>query len=469
MKMKKLYIILGLAVTVLFSLHTQAQNCRYPSTYETTSYALTMNMLIDSSTMYMPDSNHCVCGLMFSYDVVGLTPSEDDSRIIAVSGGTQNPSQDASLPAALCRLLQAYNDHNVNGVIQQYRPADAAAIATILAVDSLQQRYMSIVSKIEQMKLLFTYQQDNYTVAMVNCYNSDTLFTTIPFGMQMVNNQWYIAVVRDSSSLTANLIQFLGRQSINDFITGDDWDGDGIPNNQDNCPCTPNQDQLDSDGDGVGDACDNCPNIANPRQEDEDGDGVGNVCDNCPFNFNPDQLDSDGDGIGDSCDNCKFHPNPRQYDFDANGIGDDCDEDIDGDGIPNENDNDMDGDGVPNDADNCPIHFNPSQIDSDNDGIGDACDNCPLMYNPNQDDADGDGIGDVCDPDRDGDGVADDTDNCPDTFNPDQADMDCDGVGDVCDPDRDGDTIPNEIDNCPDYFNPDQQDANGNGIGDVCE
>jgi hypothetical protein len=35
----------------------------------------------------------------------------------------------------------------------------------------------------------------------------------------------------------------------------------------------------DEDGDGVPDETDNCPKVANPDQADTDGDGVGNVCD----------------------------------------------------------------------------------------------------------------------------------------------------------------------------------------------
>ncbi|NLE57225.1 MAG: hypothetical protein GX616_02615 [Planctomycetes bacterium] len=35
-----------------------------------------------------------------------------------------------------------------------------------------------------------------------------------------------------------------------------DADGDGVPDDCDNCPETPNSDQLDTDGDGIGDACD---------------------------------------------------------------------------------------------------------------------------------------------------------------------------------------------------------------------
>jgi probable HAF family extracellular repeat protein len=50
-----------------------------------------------------------------------------------------------------------------------------------------------------------------------------------------------------------------------------DSDGDGILDNDDNCPDTPNPDQSDLDGDGIGDVCD----------PDVDGDGVPNESDNC--------------------------------------------------------------------------------------------------------------------------------------------------------------------------------------------
>ncbi|RME54643.1 MAG: PKD domain-containing protein [Deltaproteobacteria bacterium] len=81
-----------------------------------------------------------------------------------------------------------------------------------------------------------------------------------------------------------------------------DRDNDGIPDNEDNCPRTTNEDQTDTDGDGIGDACDNCPEEPNSTQLDEDDDGVGNVCDNCIYEANPDQIDADGDGVGAACD-----------------------------------------------------------------------------------------------------------------------------------------------------------------------
>lgn len=457
-------------VVLLFSIPNivNAQNCRYPSYYEN-NYTLTLDMHVDTLGIYVADSSHCLCDLLFSYSLVGMAPSDSDSRIIALSGGEQNPANDNSLPSALCRILQAYAYQDMDMLKQQYRSADAALMDSIFLDTLIQQRFISAISLIQTMKLLFTYQLGEYTVAMVKCYNADTAIFTAPYYLQNVNNQWRMAIVTDSSSLAGNLQAFLEKRGVADFIEGDDYDGDGIINTSDNCPCVANPDQLDSDGDGLGDLCDNCVDKPNPDQKDIDQDGVGDVCDNCRWKYNPYQEDSDGDHIGDSCDNCIYHVNPLQNDYDSDGLGNECDEDIDGDGIPNIEDFDMDNDDVPDTLDNCPIHFNPGQYDSDGDGIGDACDNCPMKANPDQTDSDNDGVGDECDDDRDGDGIVDAEDNCLDTYNPDQFDLDCDGVGNACDDDLDGDGVPNEIDNCPNQFNPDQSDVNGNGIGDVCE
>ena len=43
-----------------------------------------------------------------------------------------------------------------------------------------------------------------------------------------------------------------------------DKDSDGLPDGEDNCPETSNQNQTDTDGDGLGDVCD----------PDDDGDGI---------------------------------------------------------------------------------------------------------------------------------------------------------------------------------------------------
>jgi hypothetical protein len=73
-----------------------------------------------------------------------------------------------------------------------------------------------------------------------------------------------------------------------------DADDDGIWDIFDNCPDTPNTDQLDTDSDGRGDACDNCDDDANFDQANHDGDSKGDVCDD----------DDDGDGTPDWMDPC---------------------------------------------------------------------------------------------------------------------------------------------------------------------
>jgi len=465
--MKKITITLSLILIFWGSLYIQAQTCRFPA-YQTTDYTLTFDMELDSIIRHTTDSVYNRCGKVFSYPIHGLQPSNDDSRIIAVTGGSENSASN-TLPAALCRLLQAYKQNSLSNIKQQYRPSDASEFDELLANDTIAQLYLNAIGQVDFFKLLLTYETENFTIAMLECHYTDGSVNPVPFALQQVNGQWYAAITDDSASLAPNLIVFLQHRTINDFIIGQDIDGDGVTDSLDNCPCTANPDQTDSDGDGFGDACDNCPLTANPDQKDSDEDGFGNACDNCPYTPNIWQEDSDGDHVGDSCDNCMFVPNPRQQDNDGDEVGDVCDDDVDNDGIPNDLDNDIDGDNIPNDEDSCPYIFNPTNDDSDDDGIPDACDNCPMASNSDQEDTDGDGVGDACDPDIDDDGIPNEEDNCPETPNTDQLDTDCDGVGDVCDDDIDDDGIPNTIDNCPNTHNPDQKDTNGNGIGDVCE
>jgi hypothetical protein len=132
-----------------------------------------------------------------------------------------------------------------------------------------------------------------------------------------------------------------------------DWDGDGVKNEEDDCP-------LDYD----------------PKQEDLDQDGKGDACDD----------DIDGDGILNDADNCPRAPNPGQEDLDQDGRGDACEDDLDGDGDPDASDcapedpavfhgaveacdgvdDDCDGKTDPEGSSDCTQYF----LDADGDGFG---------------------------------------------------------------------------------------------------
>lgn len=58
-----------------------------------------------------------------------------------------------------------------------------------------------------------------------------------------------------------------------------DGDGDEVGDVCDNCPDESNEGQVDSDGDGMGDACDPCPEVASG--DDSDGDCIPNNEDPC--------------------------------------------------------------------------------------------------------------------------------------------------------------------------------------------
>ena len=180
-----------------------------------------------------------------------------------------------------------------------------------------------------------------------------------------------------------------------------DTDGDGIPDQKDQCPSIPGlkafQGCPDRDNDGVADQKDQCPDLFGIAKfngcPDTDGDGLADTEDDCPqvpgailFNGCP---DSDGDGISDVNDDCPNLPGIRSLA-----------------GCP-----DSDGDGVIDSKDECPTEYGFAtnngcpNVDSDGDGVVDRKDLCPNEK----------GLESLegC-PDNDGDGVPNQADKCPD-------------------------------------------------------
>ncbi len=154
-----------------------------------------------------------------------------------------------------------------------------------------------------------------------------------------------------------------------------DRDGDGIPDDRDECPDEPGLRSLfgcpDQDRDGVADKDDQCPTevglYALYGCPDRDGDGIADKDDSCPdikgspaYRGCP-AIDRDQDGVADAEDLCPDMPGKLHWK-----------------GCP-----DSDGDGIPDNYDVCPGIAGPAHLrgcpDSDGDGVADKDDECPTI------------------------------------------------------------------------------------------
>jgi len=254
-------------------------------------------------------------------------------------------------------------------------------------------------------------------------------------------------------------------------VSKKDKDGDGVADDDDECPDEAGIPSLlgcpDRDGDTVADKIDKCPDepgpasslgcpekpepVVEPQVVDSDNDGIADSEDKCPNEYGPASRggcppkDSDGDGILDDMDECPDKAGPLAMmgcpDTDKDGLSDqkdDCPEQAGSaalKGCP-----DTDKDGVPDKDDDCPTVKGPKEsrgcpdLDADDDGVNDDVDKCPNQPGP--------AATQGC-PDRDGDGVPDRLDNCPDKAGPYNG----------C-PDTDDDGVEDSKDDCPDIAGP---------------
>ena len=168
----------------------------------------------------------------------------------------------------------------------------------------------------------------------------------------------------------------------NEAATCDDFDADGRSNDEEDTAGTnPRNPEVDSDGDGVFDNEDNCPGTANPDQADNygsegdgdacgdaDGDGLGDLEEDVNNNqqvdvgeTDPEDADTDDDGVDDGTE--------VNSNYGGAGATDPLDDDSDGDGLlDGEEDKNSDGAYQGTDAG---AETNPLVKDSDGDGIED--------------------------------------------------------------------------------------------------
>ncbi|MCH7407348.1 thrombospondin type 3 repeat-containing protein [Belliella aquatica] len=291
-----------------------------------------------------------------------------------------------------------------------------------------------------------------------------------------------------------------------------DSDNDGVTDDRDLCPDTPQGaevdengcalSQKDSDNDGVTDDLDLCPDTPQGAEVDENGcalsqkdsdnDGVTDdrdLCPDTPQGAEVDengcalsQKDSDNDGVTDDLDLCPDTPQGAEVDENGCALSQ---KDSDNDGVTDDRDlcpdtpqgaevdengcalsqKDSDNDGITDDRDLCPdtpqgaeVDENGcalSQKDSDNDGVTDDLDLCPDT--PQGAEVDENGCA-LSQKDSDNDGVTDDLDLCPDT--PEGAEVDENGCA-LSQKDSDNDGVTDDLDLCPDTPQGAEVDENG--------
>ena len=281
-----------------------------------------------------------------------------------------------------------------------------------------------------------------------------------------------------------------------DAIEGDDFDGDGIPNDSD----------PDDDNDGYDDDYDAFP-LDPTEWADHDGDGTGDNADTDDDNdgvLDPDDQDdlnpfmcSDVDmDAADDCSSGTFDPSNDGPDYDGDGLADIGDLDDDNDGVYDDNDCapfdasisciDSDEDGVDDDDDAFPDDSS-EWADTDGDGVGDnadtdddddgwsdqdevECGSQSVDSGSTPLDSDGDGECDAFDSDDDDDGVVDSDDAFP--IDPNEwLDTDDDGIGDNADGDDDGDgwddSTESDCDSDPMNVEVSPEDTDGDGACDI--
>jgi len=298
----------------------------FPST-PNTNFALLMNMsgLGNYTTDYY--WQHLV-SFSSNYDV----ELEAGAGILDSSSNT--PSSFIFIPSYYCSGIFSWENNNSQ---QQPSPPEASIMAftaeqsdnygsiamywsvsgTILPNDEI---VLTICESMMQCsnpsEILLNSTQSAYTYPWVLTNNSETYYLKLE-----VCNEVGCSVPAGEASV------FIQKENQTDS------DGDGVPDDEDECPNTPagssvlangctEQVETDLDGDGYVGANDSFP--TNPNEwNDTDSDGVGDNADVFPFDGN-ETHDDDNDGVGNNSD--AFPDDPKEnIDTDGDGVGDNAD------------------------------------------------------------------------------------------------------------------------------------------------
>ncbi len=261
----------------------------YHHAFESTPFTVSSDDVPSTAAMYdgRPDTYVAFPFTEGQTNSVSFVIREDEPQI--VNGFTVDVPVNVTLPdmVRITKLASSAGEQPTTLVSQRRMNGRTVSfpettIGTLLVEFTLSQPLrisevaVNVVSHMQTEGIRFLAQpHQSYTVYL----SPDRVYGTVPSGGVNLLGE---AVVLDGSN---------GPITPNPAYAPADRDGDGVPDQRDNCPSVVNPDQADIDHNGTGDACD-----------DFDHDGVLNVRDNCPTTPNRDQMDTDGDGIGDACD-----------------------------------------------------------------------------------------------------------------------------------------------------------------------
>ncbi len=117
--------------------------------------------------------------------------------------------------------------------------------------------------------------------------------TPCPGSLGVNQGSFNMGIVSNVDALTVSVS---GSSTTYDFeLPPPDVDEDGVPDAEDNCPTTSNEDQLDTDKDGEGDACDtDDDNDGVPDTKDACSTEAGKAQNGCPLPTDKEQCKKDG-------------------------------------------------------------------------------------------------------------------------------------------------------------------------------